>query len=121
MPEILLHRGDIVLVPFPFTNLSTQKVRPAIVISPDPQSTDILIAFISSVLPAGELTKSDYLLKKSHPDFAKTGLKKESVFKMNKLLTIERTKILRRLGRVSSEIQKELDLCLQYATGLSHP
>lgn len=75
MPEIVLHRGDIVLVPFPFTDLTTQKVRPAVIISPDPQSTDILIAFISSVVPTGELSKSDYLLRKSHPDFAKTGFR----------------------------------------------
>jgi len=37
---------------------------------------------------------------------------------MKKLLTIERTKIIRRLGKVSPAIQKELDRRLKEALGL---
>lgn len=46
-----LRRGDIVLVPFPFTNLTTEKLRPAVIVSIDPQETDVVIAFISSIVP----------------------------------------------------------------------
>jgi mRNA-degrading endonuclease toxin of MazEF toxin-antitoxin module len=86
--------------------------------SVDPQETDVIIAFISSVVLPKELDKTDYLLLLNDPDFAKTGLKKASVFKMRKLLTIERGKIVRRLGRVSPAIQKELDMRLRDAFGL---
>jgi len=115
---IRLKRGDIVLVPFPFTDLTTEKLRPAVIISTEPQESDIVIAFISSIVPSGELPMADFPLAPNRPDFSQTGLKKASVFKMNKLLTIERTKIIRRLGKVSPGIQKELDRRLKEALGL---
>jgi len=117
-PKAALQRGDVVLVPFPFTDLTTEKLRPAVVTSVDPQETDVIIAFISSVPSPAELSETDYLLHRDNPDFAKTGLKKTSTFRMRKLLTIERRKILRRLGSVSSAIQKELDIRLRHALGL---
>jgi mRNA interferase MazF len=118
MPQTRLKRGDIILVPFPFTDLTAEKLRPAIIASPDPQELDIVIAFISSMVPSRELAETDFLLTLDHPDFSKTGLKKSSVFKMKKLLTIERTKLIRRLGRVSPAIQRELDRRLRSALGL---
>ena len=116
--EAALQRGDIVLVPFPFTDLSTEKLRPAVVIYVDPHKTDFIIAFISSVVSPGELSETDYLLRPDNTDFNQTGLKKASTFRMSKLLTIERSKIIRRLGRVSPAIQKELDIRLRRAIGL---
>jgi mRNA interferase MazF len=118
MPRIPLKRGDVVLVPFPFTDLTAEKLRPAVIVSPDPQELDVVIAFISSIMPSGEIAETDFLLTPDHPDFAKTGLKKSSVFKMKKLLTIDRTKLVRRLGRISPPIQDELDRRLRNALGL---
>lgn len=111
-------RGDIVLVPFPFTDLTVEKLRPAVIVSAEPQEVDIVIAFISSMVPPGELPVGDFLLAPNHPDFSQTGLKRASVFKMRKLLTIERIKIIRRLGKVNPAIQKELDSRLKEALGL---
>ena len=113
-----LKRGDIVLVPFPFTDLSSTKVRPAVIVSTDPQETDVTVAFISSAVPDAE-GPFDKVLGEESPDFPKTGLKRSSVFRMSKLVTLERTTILRRLGRTSVEIQKQLDGRLMLALGLS--
>jgi len=112
----MLKRGDIVLVPFPFTDLSKEKVRPAVIISVK-NDVDVSVAFISTIIPE-KPTKVDFVLSKSHPNFSMTGLKKSSVFKMNKVLTLERSKILRRLGRASPFIQKELDLRFKLAFGI---
>ena len=46
-------RGDIVLVPFPFTDLTSSKKRPALVISPDSfnsQQQDLVVVAITSQL-----------------------------------------------------------------------
>jgi len=112
-----LHRGDVVLVPFPFTDLSGQKMRPALVISPDPDDRDILVAFISSVVPPVP-EPTEHVLDAAHPAFIQTGLKHTSVFKMGKLATLHRSLILRRIGHTTPELQKLLDAALKQAVGL---
>jgi mRNA interferase MazF len=114
--SIMVKRGDIVLVPFPFIDLTGKKVGPAVVISVK-NNIDVSVAFISSVIPA-KLSDFDFLLSTTNPDFSKTGLKKRSVFKMNKVLTLDRSKILRRLGRVSPSISKRIDAKLKSAFGI---
>ena len=114
---ISLKRGDIVLVPFPFTDLSSTKVRPAVLISADKQRNDVIIAFISSITE--NLHTHDVVLKNTDTDFLRTGLKKSSVFKMDKLLTISSVLVLRRLGHVSPDLQYRLDNALKTALGLS--
>jgi mRNA interferase MazF len=117
-PEPALKRGDVVLVPFPFTDLTTEKLRPAVIISVDPQRIDVIIAFISSVVSPRRLSETDYVLHQEDADFVKTGLKKTSTFRMRKLLTIERSRIIRRLGKVSPIVRKDLDVRLRRAVGL---
>jgi len=112
-----LKRGDIVLVPFPFTDLTSLKVRPAVILSSKPVHDDIVIGFISSVMPQS-IGEMEFSLRISHPDFSATGLKRDSVFKMNKLLTIHRALVLRRLGQVPLDIQGQLDNILRKALGL---
>lgn len=116
-PVFPLRRGDIVLVPFPFTDLSGQKVRPALIISPDPVGNDVLLAFISSVIPVTP-EATDYVLDTTHPAFPRTGLKAVSVFRMSKLATLHRSLILRRLGSAAPDLQKALDARLKQAVGL---
>lgn len=117
-PKSVLKRGDVVLVPFPFTDLTSEKLRPAVIISVDPQGIDVIIAFISSVVSPKELSETDYVLRHDDAHFVRTGLKKTSTFRMRKLLTIERSRIIRRLGAVSPAVQKELDIRLGQAVGL---
>ncbi len=85
MPRRGIKRGDIVLIPFPFTNLAAEKLRPAVIISGDPQEVDVVVAFISSMVHE-DLANTDFLFSSSHPDFPISGLKKTSVFKLKKTL-----------------------------------
>ncbi len=114
---MLMHRGDIVLVPFPFTDLSANKVRPAVIISANPQTDDVVLAFISSILPSRP-SKSEYILTSDDSDFQLTGLKVSSVFKMRKVITLEQSQVLRHLGHTSSALQSKIDARLILSIGL---
>ncbi len=45
-----MQRNDFVLIPFPFADLTGSKVRPAVVVSADPQGPEIIVAFVTSVM-----------------------------------------------------------------------
>jgi mRNA interferase MazF len=86
--------GSIVLARFPFTDLSGDKRRPALIVSRDNQRrTDLIVCFITSVPRIG-------------PDMAPiaatpgTGLKVPSVVRFDKLATLDLTVITGKLGDV---------------------
>jgi mRNA interferase MazF len=111
-------RGTIVLTPFPFTDLTGVKVRPAVVVSPaDRSGDDLILAFISSIIPR-VLLPTEFLLLPPHVDFSATGLKGPSVVKCDKLATVHRRILLGELGVLSALLTAGLDACLRRALDL---
>lgn len=99
-------KGKIVLVPFPFTDLTAIKLRPALVIYEG--NRDIIVAFISSKIPS-ELFDVDVLLVKNRIGFRKTGLKIESVIKLDKIATVLKDLIVGEIGEINEDIRKEVN------------
>jgi len=93
--------GKIVLVPFPFDDLSTTKVRPAACLTdPIGPHRHVVLAFISSQVPAS-LSSTDLLLDPADPDFAATGLRVASVLRLHRMMTVTTALIQRQLGELS--------------------
>jgi mRNA interferase MazF len=114
-------RGSLVLVRFPFTDLSGSKVRPAVIVTPTKflsMTDDVLCAFISSSLPDPMLS-SDVLLNSVHVDFQKTGLKRTSVLRTHKLVLLDKELVYSKLGDLSIALEKEMDGGLRKALGLA--
>ena len=99
-------RGKIVLVPFPFTDLTAAKLRPALVIYEGEK--DAVVAFISSKIPS-ELSEVDILTTRGYPGFRRTGLKAESVIRLDKIATVLKDLILGELGELDEELKKEVN------------
>jgi mRNA interferase MazF len=113
-----MKRGTVVLTPFPFTDLSGQKVRPALVVSrSDRPGPDVLLAFMTSKRPP-TLAQSDLLVDSAHVDFARTGLKVSSVVKLDKLVTVEQSIVLGELGEFSASLLHEVNEKLRHALEL---
>jgi len=111
-------RHKIVLIPFPFDDLSTSKVRPAVCLTdPIGPHRHVVLAFISSQIPP-DLLKTDLLIDAVDPDFALTGLRVSSTIRMHRLMTATTDLILRELGRLSPKMQSQVKTRLRKLFGL---
>ena len=109
-------RGDVVLIPFPFTDLSAAKTRPAVVVSSDlyhQARSELLLAYISSQVSKVNPTL-DYLLL----DWTLAGLLRPS-FVRPKIAAIEPVLIVHQVGRFSARDLLEVDRRLRRAMSLT--
>jgi len=98
-------RGKVVLVPFPFDDLSTQKARPAVCLTePLTSHRHIVLAFVTS-RALDEPLDTDIVLDPQDPGFAQTGLEVRSTIRIHRLLTVASTMIKRELGSLSPSLQ----------------
>ena len=106
--------GDVVLVPFPFTDQTTAKKRPAVVVSSaayQAERPDLIILAITS-RSRGTTTVGEAPVTK----WQEAGLLKPSVFKPL-LTTIEKGLVLRKLGRVADLDREKLREVLRNILG----
>ena len=108
-----LNKGDIVLVPFPFTDLSATKLRPAIVLWVDHSGNDVIVCLISSQ-NVNYLTPEEFAIIPNNAEFLGTGLKIASKVRVSRVVTIERSLITRRIGKLGTKLMKQLDICLKH-------
>jgi len=94
---IIYKKWEVILVPFPFTDLQRTKKRPALIISPNEynESLDVVIAMITSQL----YTKpriGDYKIQ----DWQNASLPKPSLIRM-KFATITKSIIDKKIGSLT--------------------
>jgi mRNA interferase MazF len=95
--------GQIVLVPFPFTDLSGAKLRPVLMLrKASAQFDDWLVCMVSSQLHQVD-SQIDEILTPSDPDFAATGLKVSSVLRLCRLAVLESSLLMGSLGEIGHE------------------
>src|SRR5438552_7141811 len=111
-------KGKVVLVPFPFDDLTANKVRPAVCLTDALGShRHVIVAFISSQIPRTPAT-TDVVLDPGRTDFAPTGLRVASVLRLHRLVTLTTCLIVRQLGELSPLLQRDVDKKLALLFGL---
>jgi mRNA interferase MazF len=88
-----MKKGDIVLIPFPFTDLTGTKNRPALILIDSDE--DITVSFITTQLKWEE--KFDVRLDPSKEN----GLKKASLIRLSKITTIDKELVIGKLGQLT--------------------
>jgi mRNA interferase MazF len=96
-----MKKGKIILVPFPFTDLKGRKIRPAIVLVN--KESDVIIAFISTQINSRE--KLDIIIEPN----INNGLKKTSIIRISKLITLHKDLILGEIGEIDSKMHEVLN------------
>jgi mRNA interferase MazF len=102
----VFEQGEILLVPFPFTDLSAIKQRPVLVLSSkkyNKEGDDIITCGITS-----NLRDKDYSLLVTNKELTKGKLPKDSRIKADKLFTLEKSIVKRRFGKVKSSVVKDV-------------
>lgn len=84
--------GDIVLIAFPFTDLSGNKIRPAMVLASHKKSVDIVVAFITS-----KHKKGVEFVVPIVPT-AQNGLKASSSIVCDKIATLDKKVVVGKIG-----------------------
>ena len=95
-------KGDVVVAPFPFSDLSATKRRPALVIA-DLAGNDIILCQITS-----QAVGDSYAMPLADSDFASGGLRQASNIRPNRLFTAESSIVLYRAGILNDTKVREV-------------
>ncbi len=91
--------GEIILIPFPFTELTNIKVRPAVIITETKDKyKDLVVSAISSIVPS-EISNREILLLPDNTN----NLRAESVIKVDRIVTLKRKDKIADLGKLSNK------------------
>lgn len=113
-----LSKGDIVLVPFPFTDLSQTKLRPAVVLWADTPGDDVTLCFIYSQ-NITNLSLGEFLLDPADAEFLGTNLKVASKVRVTRIVTLRHQLIQRRLGKLGAYQIQQLNTSIIQAFQLA--
>ncbi|HEY0262372.1 MAG TPA: type II toxin-antitoxin system PemK/MazF family toxin [Chitinophagales bacterium] len=90
-------QGDVILVPFPFSDLSGSKLRPALVISSEQvnQTRDLICVQITSKV------FNDFFFFELNDNDVIPKLPLKSGIRLHKIFTVEQNRIERKLGELT--------------------
>ena len=117
---MILSRGDIITVLFPFSSGTAAKVRPALVVQNDTNNrrfTNIIVVAITTTTHrSGQPTQ--LLIEVATPVGQQSGLLHDSVITCENVATIDKQNVRRQIGSLPADVMKQIDACLQSALGI---
>jgi mRNA interferase MazF len=115
-----VQRGDIVLLDYPYSSGGGAKVRPALVVQNDRDNRRLVNTIIVQITSVTRRTMepTQLLIEIATPDGMASGLRQDSVVNCVNTLTLDKTKILRKLGRLSESMLLQVNGCLMRALGI---
>ncbi|MGM5480895.1 MAG: type II toxin-antitoxin system PemK/MazF family toxin [Nanobdellota archaeon] len=97
-----IHKGDVVVIPFPFSDLSAAKKRPAVVIA-TPSGNDVILAQITS-----KQKNKNYSVELTRDSFAHGQLPMTSYVKVHRLFSADTAIILKKSGTLTKKAKRAI-------------
>lgn len=98
----MLRQRDIVLIPIPFTDLASQKKRPAVIISSDTYNESnediVVVALTSNIEPR------EFSVTLTNDDLEDGTLKVTSMIRVDKIYTLNNSIVIKTFGRIKPDI-----------------
>lgn len=94
----MYRQGDVVLVPVPFTDLTTSKRRPVLILSNDgfnAESDDVIVVAITSNIR----NNSNSVIIESY-DMEEGEFPKKSCIKIDKIYTLAQSIVIKKIGKL---------------------
>ncbi len=95
-------KGDVVILPFPFSDLSQAKRRPALVVA-NLKGDDLILCQITS-----QTVSDDYAVAITNIDFSSGGLNRNSNVRPNRVFTADQGIILYKAGQLKIDKIKDV-------------
>ncbi len=108
-----MKKGDVVLVSFPFTDLSGSKLRPALVLAESNQ--DVVVAFITSQSKWFD----EFSIKIVASEI--NGLKIDSLVRLNKITTLDKNLVFGKLGNLTVQDINQINMGLIKLLNIQNP
>lgn len=116
---MMVSRGNVVLVDYPFSDGTGSKVRPALVVQANvlnQRIDDTILAAISRSTHRASATQ--LFIDIATPEGIISGLRQNSMVQCENLLTYDRSLIIAKLGELSERLMNKVDACLKTALDL---
>jgi len=112
-------RGNFVWLPWPFTDWSSTKGRPALVIASNLAGSSDFIGLMVTTQCRSHGRQYHVIVDESAPGFRETGLARTSCIRCDRIYTFDGRMVKRLLGRASPQLMKEVGDKLVAILGLS--
>jgi mRNA interferase MazF len=111
-----MKRGDVILVRWLYSDGSGSKLRPAIVVQIDALNALIADTVLVQITGTSRNAQTEVVLDPAAEPAS--GLRYVSYAVCNNLLTIDQSRVVRQMGRLSATAMQEIDDRLRYSLGL---
>jgi mRNA interferase MazF len=101
-------QGDIVMTPYPFSDLSVTKMRPVLILSKEHNTEDIITCAITS-----NLKNEPNSIHISNTSLKEGKIPKPSRIKVDKLFTLDRKIIIKKVANIDTQTFQEVQETFQ--------